>query len=61
MTSEIFDALVIEQFQPADKALAVKQNMALPEKIQLEIVSPEKALFSGVVDQVTVHPCSFNG
>jgi len=28
--------------------------MALPEKIQLEIVTPEKALFSGAVDQVTV-------
>jgi F-type H+-transporting ATPase subunit epsilon len=28
--------------------------MALPEKIQLEIVTPEKALFSGPVDKVTV-------
>jgi F-type H+-transporting ATPase subunit epsilon len=28
--------------------------MALPEKIQLEIVTPEKALFSGEVEQVTV-------
>ncbi len=28
--------------------------MALPEKIQLEIVTPEKALFSGEVDGVTV-------
>jgi len=28
--------------------------MALPEKIQLEIVTPEKSLFSGAVDKVTV-------
>ena len=28
--------------------------MALPEKIQLEIVTPEKQLFSGAVDSVTV-------
>ncbi len=28
--------------------------MALPEKIQLVIVTPEKQLFSGKVDQVTV-------
>jgi F-type H+-transporting ATPase subunit epsilon len=28
--------------------------MALPEKIHLEIVSPEKQLFSGAVDSVTV-------
>ena len=28
--------------------------MALPEKIQLEIVTPEKHLFSGEVDSVTV-------
>jgi F-type H+-transporting ATPase subunit epsilon len=28
--------------------------MALPEKIQLVIVTPEKQLFSGAVDQVTV-------
>jgi F-type H+-transporting ATPase subunit epsilon len=37
-----------------DKGLAIKRNMALPEKIQLEIVDPERALFSGAVDQVTV-------
>jgi F-type H+-transporting ATPase subunit epsilon len=29
-------------------------TMALPEKIQLVIVTPEKQLFSGIVDQVTV-------
>ncbi len=28
--------------------------MALPEKIHLEVVTPEKQLFSGVVDSVTV-------
>jgi len=28
--------------------------MALPEKIQLEVVTPEKSLFSGTVDNVTV-------
>ena len=28
--------------------------MALPDKIQLEIVTPEKSLFSGAVDMVTV-------
>src|SRR5512147_2680709 len=28
--------------------------MALPEKIHLEIVTPEKQLFSGAVDSVTV-------
>ncbi len=28
--------------------------MALPEKIHLEIVTPERQLFSGAVDQVTV-------
>jgi F-type H+-transporting ATPase subunit epsilon len=30
--------------------------MALPDKIHLEIVTPEKQLFSGAVDSVTV-PC----
>jgi F-type H+-transporting ATPase subunit epsilon len=30
--------------------------MALPEKIHLEVVTPEKQIFSGVVDSVTV-PC----
>ena len=28
--------------------------MALPEKIEMEIVTPEKLLFSGAVDSVTV-------
>lgn len=31
-----------------------KSDMALPEKIHLEIVTPEKQLFSGDVDSVTV-------
>jgi F-type H+-transporting ATPase subunit epsilon len=31
--------------------------MALPEKIHLEIVTPDKQLFSGSVDQVTVPSC----
>jgi F-type H+-transporting ATPase subunit epsilon len=30
--------------------------MALPEKIHLEVVTPEKQIFSGAVDSVTV-PC----
>jgi F-type H+-transporting ATPase subunit epsilon len=30
--------------------------MALPDKIHLEVVTPEKQIFSGVVDSVTV-PC----
>jgi len=31
-----------------------ESNMALPEKIHLEIVTPEKQIFSGTVDAVTV-------
>jgi len=31
--------------------------MALPDKIHLEVVTPEKQLFSGAVDSVTV-PCT---
>jgi F-type H+-transporting ATPase subunit epsilon len=31
--------------------------MALPDKIHLEVVTPEKQIFSGVVDSVTV-PCN---
>jgi F-type H+-transporting ATPase subunit epsilon len=31
--------------------------MALPEKIHLEVVTPEKQLFSGEVDSITV-PCT---
>ncbi len=30
------------------------KNMALPEKIRLEIVTPERQLYSGLVDAVTV-------
>jgi F-type H+-transporting ATPase subunit epsilon len=35
-------------------ALVFDIDMALPEKIHLVIVTPEKQLFNGLVDQVTV-------